>query len=108
MEYRHAVIVFVVTKIILIFFIYLNSVVLFLSSQQVGNITKPWRNFQYNSKYTGAYFSMGNSDHIVIRGGEWSDITGVDTTWVNFSQGTYARNDNPKAWIHCLPWSYFG
>lgn len=65
-----------------------------------NDITKPWRSLQNMSTLKGAYFAMQSGDHIVIRGGSWSDASGQDTTWLRFGAGTYARNGNKAAWIH--------
>ncbi|HEY8023255.1 MAG TPA: hypothetical protein VIF60_01725, partial [Burkholderiaceae bacterium] len=65
-----------------------------------NNIAKPWRSLQNMSTLTGAYFAMQTGDHIVIRGGNWSDANGQDTTWMRFGSGIYARNGNASAWIH--------
>ena len=43
---------------------------------------------------------MGAGDEVVIRGGNWSDTNGVDTTWMRFGAGSAARNGTAKAWIH--------
>ncbi len=47
----------------------------------------------------GAYFSMGAGDQVVIRGGNWSDTNGVDTSWMKFGASQYARNGTASAYI---------
>src|SRR6185369_713418 len=47
-----------------------------------GDITHPYRHLQDTAQLKGAYFAAGAGDQIVIRGGDWSDTGGVDTTWV--------------------------
>jgi hypothetical protein len=66
----------------------------------IGDITHPFRSLQNMNTMKGAYFSMGSGDQIVIRGGNWSDTNGVDTTWVKFGASQYARNGTAKAYIH--------
>jgi len=65
-----------------------------------GDIARPFRHLQDNAVYKGAYFASDAGDQIVIRGGTWSDTTGVDGTWMRFSMNKYARNGTPTAWIH--------
>ncbi len=65
-----------------------------------GDITKPWRSLQNNSATTGAYYAAAAGDQIVVRGGNWSDTTGVDGTWLRASSNAAARNGTPSAWIH--------
>lgn len=83
-----------------------NGKVLFVSltgddsTAVAGDITKPWRYLQNQAAHTGAYFAMGAGDHVIIRGGNWSDALGVDTTWMRASWKTDARNGTPTAWIH--------
>jgi hypothetical protein len=60
----------------------------------------PFRSLQNMSTLKGAYFTMAAGDQVVLRGGSWSDTTGVDTTWMRFGAGQYARNGKPNAWIH--------
>jgi hypothetical protein len=66
----------------------------------VNDITKPWRSLQNASASKGAYFAMQAGDHVVIRGGAWSDSNGVDTAWMKFGSGAGARNGTAAAWIH--------
>jgi hypothetical protein len=70
-----------------------------------GDVTRPWRHLQDSSAGTGAYFSLKAGDHIVIRGGHWSDASGTDTTWMRFgcspsNCAPTAVNGTSKAWIH--------
>jgi hypothetical protein len=63
------------------------------------DITRPWRHLQVASSYTGAYFAAAAGDQIVLRGGRWSDVDGVDGTWMRASMGASARNGRSSAWI---------
>ena len=65
-----------------------------------GDITKPWRYLQNQSAGSGAYFASRAGDHIVLRGGNWADTNGVDTTWMRASSGSDARNGTASAWLH--------
>ncbi len=65
-----------------------------------GDINRPWRHLQDQAAGSGAYFAMGAGDQVVIRGGEWSDALGVDTTWMRASSNANARNGTAAAWIH--------
>ena len=64
-----------------------------------GDITHPLRSLQNMTTLKGAYFSMGAGDQVVIRGGSWNDTNGVDTSWMKFGAGIYARNGTPSAYI---------
>jgi uncharacterized repeat protein (TIGR02543 family) len=70
------------------------------STAKLDDISHPFRSLQNMGTMTGAYFSMGAGDEVVIRGGNWSDANGVDTTWMRFGQGSAARNGTASAWIH--------
>ena len=70
------------------------------STAVAGDITHPFRSLQNMTTLTGAYFSMGAGDQVVLRGGNWSDTNGVDTSWMKFGAGIYARNGTPTAYIH--------
>jgi hypothetical protein len=75
-----------------------------------GDITKPYRHMQafipagqgYN--HAGAYFDLKAGDHIVIRGGNWTDSIDLGPAgwydWMRFSINADARNGTAKAWIH--------
>jgi hypothetical protein len=67
-----------------------------------GNIAKPWRHLQTASR-GGAYGSLRAGDHVVIRGGNWTD-TGYEGAWLRFrdpqQQGSVASGANPSGWIH--------
>jgi hypothetical protein len=67
------------------------------------DIKHPWRYLQNQSDLnhrTGAYYTMGAGDQVVIRGGTYSDTYGVDHTWMRFDMGGNARNGTAKAYIH--------
>lgn len=66
----------------------------------VNNIALPWRHLQVESTFSGAYFACAAGDHIVIRGGNWSDTNGWDSTWMRTAQSGNARNGTASAWIH--------
>lgn len=70
------------------------------STAVAGDVTHPWRSLQNTATGKGAYFAMAAGDHVVIRGGNWSDANGVDTTWMRASMNGNARNGNAHAWIH--------
>jgi len=65
-----------------------------------NDIARPWRYLQNNAAAQGAYFASQAGDQIVIRGGNWSDTNGVDTTWMKANNGAKARNGTASAWIH--------
>ncbi|MEO5686333.1 MAG: hypothetical protein ABIR54_03155 [Burkholderiaceae bacterium] len=67
---------------------------------KLDDITHPYRYLENATARQGAYFAMGAGDQVVIRGGNWSDTNGVDSTWMRFSMGTAARNGTAAAWIH--------
>lgn len=64
------------------------------------DINRPWRYLQDNATGRGAYYAAREGDHIVIRGGNWSDTEGVDGTWMRASMRAAARNGRPDAWLH--------
>lgn len=68
----------------------------------VNDITKPWRNLQTAAR-GGAYATMRAGDHVVIRGGSWSD-TGFETGWLRFrdttAQGSVPTGSSGTGWIH--------
>ncbi|MEP6501844.1 MAG: hypothetical protein ABJD97_00820 [Betaproteobacteria bacterium] len=70
------------------------------STAVLDDITRPWRYLQNVSAMSGAYFAMAAGDEVVIRGGNWSDTNGVDSTWMRFGAGSSARNGKAAAWIH--------
>lgn len=61
-----------------------------------GDITRPWRYMQTSSR-GGAYASMRAGDHVIIRGGDWSDIA-FETAWLRFRDTT--ANGAAGNWIH--------
>ena len=67
-----------------------------------GDITKPWRFLQTPAR-AGAYGVLRAGDHIVIRGGNWSDL-GFDNSWLRFrdptAQGTAPTGASATGWIH--------
>jgi hypothetical protein len=70
------------------------------ASARPDEIGKPWRHLQVESSYRGAYFAAAAGDQIVLRGGHWTDVDGVDGTWMRASKGASARNGRASAWIH--------
>ena len=70
------------------------------ATAQADDIAHPWRSLENAAAGQGAYFAMGAGDEVVIRGGNWSDTNGVDTTWMRFGAGSAARNGTASAWIH--------
>jgi hypothetical protein len=69
-----------------------------------GDIHHPWRHLQTASgAATGVAKSMQAGDHVVIRGGNWSD-TGFDTAWLRFrypeQQGSAPTGKAGSGWIH--------
>jgi FG-GAP-like repeat len=67
-----------------------------------GDITKPWRYLQTSSA-GGAHGVMRAGDHVVIRGGNWTD-TGLDGAWLRFrypeQQGRAPTGVAGTGWIH--------
>lgn len=57
---------------------------------------KPFRNLQTPTR-GGAYATMRAGDHVVIRGGNWTD-KGFETAWLRFRD--VAQQANANAWIH--------
>jgi hypothetical protein len=72
------------------------------STAVAGDITKPWRYLQTSSR-GGAYSALRAGDHIVIRGGNWSD-TGFETAWLRFrdaaQKGSLPTGASGTGWIH--------
>jgi hypothetical protein len=65
-----------------------------------GQINRPYRHLQTTglNRYTkGAYADLRAGDHIVIRGGNWSD-TGFDGAWLRFRDAL--ENGTSSKWIH--------
>jgi hypothetical protein len=69
------------------------------STAHADDINHPWRYLQNASATTGAYFAMHAGDQMVIRGGNWSDVNGVDGTWMRASVAPHALSGTAKAWI---------
>lgn len=67
-----------------------------------GNISKPWRYLQTASG-GGAHGELRAGDHVVIRGGNWSD-TGLDGAWLRFrypqQQGSAPTGAAGTGWVH--------
>jgi hypothetical protein len=67
-----------------------------------GNINKPWRYLQTASG-GGAHDVLRAGDHVVIRGGNWSD-TGFDGAWLRFrypqQQGSAPSGASGTGWVH--------
>jgi Divergent InlB B-repeat domain len=72
------------------------------STAVAGDISKPWRYLQ-TSAAGGAYGVLKAGDHIVIRGGNWSDI-GLDGAWLRFrypqQQGSAPTGASGTGWMH--------
>ncbi len=72
------------------------------STAVAGDITKPWRYLQTSSG-GGAHGVLKAGDHIVIRGGDWSDI-GFDGAWLRFrypqQEGSAPTGASGTGWIH--------
>ena len=70
------------------------------ATAQANDIGRPWRFLQNQAAGQGAYFASRACDHIVVRGGNWSDANGWDGTWMRTAGGSSARNGTASAWIH--------
>ncbi|MEC5215406.1 hypothetical protein RCH09_000336 [Actimicrobium sp. GrIS 1.19] len=72
------------------------------STAVAGDISKPWRYLQTSAR-GGAYGTLQAGDHVVIRGGNWSD-TGFDGAWLRFrdtqQQGSAPTGAARTGWIH--------
>jgi hypothetical protein len=72
------------------------------SKAMPGDISKPYRHLQ-TADGGGAHGAMKAGDHVVIRGGNWSDI-GFDGAWLRFrypqQQGTVPNGKANSGWIH--------
>src|SRR4029078_2222247 len=64
-----------------------------------NDIKKPWRHLQDQPNQRGAYFAMRAGDHVVIRGGKWSDTEGIDGTWMRFGKDA-TKKGTATGWIH--------
>jgi len=66
------------------------------------DIKHPYRYLQNNAAGTGAYANVHPGDQIVVRGGTWSDINGIDGTWLRFGTvtGTAPTGATRTGWIH--------
>ena len=60
-----------------------------------NDIKRPWRHLQNQPASQGAYFAMRAGDHVVIRGGKWSDADGIDGTWMRSPARTRRRRATP-------------
>ncbi len=67
-----------------------------------GDISRPWRHLQTAAR-GGAYATLRAGDHLVVRGGSWSDL-GFDTAWLRFrdpaQQGSAPSGAIGTGWIH--------
>jgi len=67
-----------------------------------GDISKPWRYLQTSSR-GGAYATLRAGDHLVVRGGNWSDV-GFETAWLRFrdpaQKGSPPTGAAGSGWIH--------
>ena len=74
------------------------------STAVVDDIAHPFRNLQVGLASTGAYGNVHPGDQIVVRGGTWSDVTGLDDTWLRFNdtshKGTAPTGVARTGWIH--------
>ena len=74
----------------------------------VDDIAHPFRSLQAGFSGASAYASLHPGDQVVVRGGTWTDVTGVDDTWLRFngsSGGTGKKGSAPTGvantgWIH--------
>jgi hypothetical protein len=74
------------------------------SSAVVGDIAHPFRSLQ-NGSSGGAFGSLHPGDQIVVRGGTWTDATGIDGTWMRFGSDGSKKGSAPTGaantgWIH--------
>lgn len=75
------------------------------STAVVGDITHPFRTLQNGTASTGAFAAMHPGDQIVVRGGTWTDSTGIDGTWMRFASDSTKKGSVPTGasntgWIH--------
>ncbi len=67
-----------------------------------NDITHPWRHLQTTTG-GGAHAVMHAGDHVVIRGGHWTDV-GMDTAWFRFrypqQEGTAPTGAANTGWVH--------
>lgn len=72
------------------------------STAVAGDINHPWRHLQTSTR-GGAYGTLRAGDHLIIRGGNWSD-TGFDGAWLRFrdtaQQGSAPTGASGTGWIH--------
>jgi len=73
------------------------------SSAVVGDIAHPFRTLQTGMS-GGAFGAMHPGDQIVVRGGTWTDTTGLDGTWMRFGsdgkKGSTPTGAANTGWIH--------
>lgn len=70
-----------------------------------NNIAKPYRHLQFESDMTAAiHGQLHAGDHVIIRGGDWSDAVGFETAWLRFrypqQQGSLPTGQQHTGWIH--------
>jgi hypothetical protein len=69
-----------------------------------GDITKPWRHLQTidaNSHSNGGAMNAAlPGDQIVVRGGVWTDTTGIDGCWARFTGGGFTVQGTQAQPIH--------
>ena len=73
------------------------------STAVADDIAHPWRTLQNGAG--GAYGAMRAGDQVVVRGGTWHDVLGVDGTWLRFGNDASKKGSAPTGaagtgWIH--------
>ncbi|HEY9025881.1 MAG TPA: hypothetical protein VIP05_16385 [Burkholderiaceae bacterium] len=72
----------------------------------VDDITHPFRNLQVGLSGASAYASLHPGDQVVVRGGTWTDVTGLDDTWLRFNGSDSSKKGSAPTgvartgWIH--------
>jgi hypothetical protein len=74
------------------------------STARIGDIDRPWRTLQNSNGIGGIYSMLRAGDHVVIRGGSWSEAKGIDGTWMRFGHaaqmGSQPTGAQGTGWIH--------